>query len=109
VDPLIFSTFLSLGAAGCVDYLVAQLIREITFHLGVDDPATGEAGILQRLTPLDQVRAVLILLGFSFIPILAPYAGAALRWYRVRPAASLLGFACSLLRVGLRDSIAQMV
>jgi hypothetical protein len=51
VDPLIFSTFLSLGAAGWVDYLVAQLIREITFHSGVNDSATGEADVLQRLTP----------------------------------------------------------
>ena len=81
-------------------YVAAQLLQEIVFHLGINDSASGEAEILQRLTFLDQFRAVALLLGFSFIPILAAYAGVALRRYPLRPAASLLGFAFSLLFVG---------
>lgn len=70
------------------------------FHLGLNDSASGQAEILRRLTFLDQFRAVVLLLGFSLIPILAAYAGATLRRYRLRPAASLLGFAFSVLFVG---------
>jgi hypothetical protein len=98
-------SFYRLGAACCVYYVFAQLIQEITFHLGINDSATGEAEILQRLLPLDQFRAVLILLGFSFIPIITAYAAVALRRYRVRPGASALGFAFSFLFVGMEVSI----
>lgn len=88
-------------AAVCTTYYVlAQLLQEIVFHLGLNDSAFGEAEILQRLTFLDQFRAVTLLLGFSFIPILAAYAAVALRCYYFRPAASLLGFAFSVLFVG---------
>jgi hypothetical protein len=97
--------FYRLGAACCVYYVFAQLIQEITFHLGLNDSAVGQAEILQRLSPLDQLRAVLILLGFSFIPIIAAYAGVALLRYRLRPAASVLGFAFSFLFVGMELSI----
>jgi hypothetical protein len=55
--------------------------------------------------PLDQFRAVLILLGFTFIPIITAFAGVVLRRYRIRPAASLLGFAFSLLFVGAEMSV----
>ena len=89
-----------MGAVCCVYYIVAQLLQEIVFHLGINDSASGEAEILQRLTFLDQFRAVVLLLGFSLIPILAAYAGVALRRYPLRPAASLLGFAFSLRFVG---------
>ena len=97
-------TFYGLGAACCVYYIFAQLIQEITFHFGINDAAMGEAEILQRLLPLDQLRAVLILLGFSFIPIIAAYAAIALLQYRLRPAASVLGFAFSFLFVGMELS-----
>jgi hypothetical protein len=97
--------FYRLGAACCVYYVLAQLIQEITFHFGINDSAAGEAEILQRLLPLDQLRAVLILLAFSFIPIIAAYAGVALLRYRARPAASLLGFGFSFLFVGTEASI----
>ena len=92
--------FYCLGAVCCIYYVVAQLLQEIVFHLGISDSASGEAEILQRLTSLDQFRAVVLLLAFSFIPILAAYAGVALRRYPLRPAASLLGFAFALLFVG---------
>ena len=92
--------FYRLAAVCCVYYVVAQLLQEIVFHLGLNDSASGEAEILQRLTFLDQFRAVALLLGFSFIPILAAYAAVALRRYPLRPAGSLLGFAFSLLFVG---------
>jgi hypothetical protein len=92
--------FYRLAAVCCVYYVVAQLIQEIVFHLGINDSASGEAEILQRLMFLDQFRAGAILLGFSLIPILAAYAGVALRRYPVRSAASLLGFAFSLVFVG---------
>jgi hypothetical protein len=92
--------FYRLAAACCVYYVAAQLLQEIVFHLGINDSASGEAEILQRLTFLDQLRAVAILLGFSLIPILAAYAAVALCRYAHRPAASLLGFAFSLLFVG---------
>jgi len=92
--------FYRLAAVCCAYYVVAQLLQEIVFHLGLNDSASGEAEILQRLTFLDQFRAVALLLGFSFIPILAAYAGVALGRYALRPAASLLGFAFSVLFVG---------
>lgn len=63
--------FYRFGATCCVYYIFAQLIQEITFHFGINASATGAAEILQRVMPLDQCRAVLLLLGFSFIPILA--------------------------------------
>lgn len=97
--------FYRLGAACCVYYVFAQLIQEITFRLGINVSATGEAEILQRLLPLDQFRAVLVLLGFTFIPIIMAYAGVALRRCRVRPGASVLGFAFSFLFVGMEMSI----
>lgn len=63
------------------------------------------AAIWQRLMPLDQFRAVLILRGFTFIPILTAFAGVALRRYRIRPAASMLGFAFSALFVAAEMSV----
>ena len=98
-------SFYRFGAACCVYYVAAQLVQEITFHFGLNVSATGEAEILQRLLPLDQLRAVLILLGFSFVPIVTAFAGIALLRYRARPAASLLGFAFSFLFVGMEASI----
>ena len=92
--------FYRLAGICCVYYVAGQLFQEIVFHLGLNDAASGEAEILQRLTFLDQFRAVVLLLGFSFIPILAAYAGVALRRYSHQPAASLLGFTFSLLFVG---------
>jgi hypothetical protein len=92
--------FYRIAAACCAYYVVAQLLQEIVFHLRISDSASGETEILQRLTFLDQLRAVALLLGFSFIPILAAYAATALRRYPLRPALSLLGFAFSLLFVG---------
>ena len=92
--------FYRLAAVCSVYYIAAQFLQEIAFHLGLNDSASGEAEILQRLTFLDQFRAVALLLGFSFIPILATYAGVGLGRYSLRPAASLLGFAFSLLFVG---------
>jgi hypothetical protein len=91
--------FYRLAAVCCGYYVAAQLLQEIVFHLGLNDAASGEAEILQRLKFLDQFRAVVILLGFSLVPILIAYAGVALRRFPVRPAASLLGFAFSLLFV----------
>jgi hypothetical protein len=95
------STLFYRFAAFCSTYyIIAQLLQEIVFHLGLNDSAFGEAEILQRLTFLDQFRAVALLLGFSFIPILTAYAGVALRCFFLRPAASLLGFAFAVLFVG---------
>lgn len=96
-SPALFHRFAALC---CVYYVVAQLLQEIVFHLGLNDSASGEAEILQRLTSLDQHRAVVLLLGFTLIPILAAYAAVALRRHSLRPASSLLGFAFSLLFVG---------
>jgi hypothetical protein len=62
------------------------------------------AAIWQRLMPLDQFRAVLILLGFTFIPIITAFAGVALR-RRIRPAASMLGFAFSAVFVAAEMSV----
>jgi hypothetical protein len=98
-------SFYRLGAACAVYYVAAQFFQQVAFHLGLDLSATGEAAILQRLMPLDQFRAVLILLGFSFIPIITAYAGVAVRRYRVHPGASALGFAFSCLFVGTEVSI----
>lgn len=96
--------FYRLGAVCCAYYVVAQLFQEISFHFGINDSASGEAGILQRRAPLDQFRLILILLGFSLIPIITAYAGVALRRYRTQPAASLLGFAFAVLFVGSEAS-----
>jgi hypothetical protein len=92
--------FYRLAALCSVYYIAAQLLQQIVFHMGLNNSASGEAEILQRLTFLDQFRAVVLLLGFSIIPILAAYAGVALRRYPRRPATSLLGFVFSLLFVG---------
>lgn len=78
-------------------YVVAQGIQEISFHYGIDDSASGEQAILQRLAPLDQFRLTVILL--SFFPILIAFGAVALRRARKRPAASLLGFSFSFLFV----------
>ena len=94
-----------MGAACSVYYIAAQLVQEITFHFGLNDSAVGEAEILQRLTFLDHFRAVLLLLGFSFIPIITAFAGVSLRKFRIRPAASVLGFGFSLLFVGSEISV----
>jgi len=96
--------FYRLGAVCCAYYVAAQLFQEISFHFGINDSAGGEAEILQRRTPLDQFRLILILLGFSLIPIITAYAGVALRRYRARPAASLLGFAFAVMFVGFEAS-----
>jgi hypothetical protein len=58
--------------------------------------------------PLDQFRAVLILLGFTFIPIITAFAGVALRRYRIRPAASMLGFAFSAVFVAAEMSVRSL-
>jgi hypothetical protein len=97
--------FYRLGAACCLYYITAQFIQEITFRFGINDSATGENEIWQRLMPLDQFRAVLILLGFTLIPIITASAGVALRRYRIRPAASMLGFAFSALFVAAEMSV----
>jgi hypothetical protein len=99
------SGFYRFGAVCCGYYVTAQFIQELTFHFGINDSAVGEAEILQRLTRLDQVRAILILLGFTFIPIITAFAGVALCRYRLRPAASLLGFAFAVLFVAAEMSV----
>ena len=99
-EDFFFSTFLS-SCGGLLRLLCCRAApARDRFHLGLNDSASGEAEILQRLTFLDQFRAVALLLGFSFIPILAAYAAVALRRYPLRPAGSLLGSAFSLLFVG---------
>ena len=89
-----FYRFASVCAAF---YVVAQIAQEITFHNGINDSAVGEQGILQRLMPLDQFRLTVLLL--SFFPILVAFGAVALRRAKMRPAASLLGFAFSFLFV----------
>lgn len=49
-------SFYKFGAVCCLYYISAQLVQELTFHLGINDSATGESGVLQRLMPLDQFR-----------------------------------------------------
>lgn len=97
--------FCRFAALCCAYYVLAQLLQEILFHLSLNDSASGEAEFLQRLTSLDQLRAVVLLLGFTLIPILAAYAAVALRRFSLRPASSLLGFAFSLLFVGSEAGI----
>lgn len=91
--------FYRIAAGCCCYYVAAQVLQKIAVHLGVNDFATGEAEILQRLTFLDQLRLAAVLLSFSLIPILAAYSGVVLRRYRLRLAPSLLGFAFSLIFV----------
>ncbi len=97
--------FYRLGAVCCAYYVAAQLFQEISFHFGINDSASGIAEIMQRLAPLDRFRSILILLGFSLIPIITAYAGVALNRYRARPGASLLGFAFAVLFVGSEASV----
>jgi hypothetical protein len=99
------STFYRLAALCCAYYVTAQLLQNIILHLGINDSASGEAEILQRLTFLDRFRAIALLLGFSIVPILAAYAGVALRRYALRPAASLLGFGYAVLFVGSESAV----
>jgi hypothetical protein len=78
-------------------YVAAQVIQEITFHLGINDSATGEQGILQRLMQLDQFRLTVLLL--SFFAITVAFGAVTVRRWEIRPAASLLGFAFTFLFV----------
>jgi hypothetical protein len=89
--------FYRFATACCAYYVIAQVIQEAAFRNGINDAATGEQGILQRLLPLDQFRLVVILL--SFFPILVAFAAVALRRIRLSLAASLLGFTFSFLFV----------
>ncbi|HYL68068.1 MAG TPA: hypothetical protein VEX69_02795 [Candidatus Limnocylindria bacterium] len=91
------ANFYRFAAACSAFYVVAQITQEITFHSGINDSASGELAILQRLEPLDQFRLTVILL--SFFPIVVAFGAVALRRAKMRPAASLLGFAFSLLFV----------
>jgi hypothetical protein len=94
-------TFYRFATACCAYYVIAQVIQEAAFRHGINDAATREQGILQRLMPLDQFRLSVILL--SFFPILVAFAAVALR--RVRsPAAALLGFTFSFLFVAAEVS-----
>lgn len=90
-------SFYRLATACCAYYVIAQIIQQAAFQHGINDAATGEQGILQRLLPLDQFRLSVILL--SFFPILVAFAAVALRRIRSSPAAALLGFTFSFLFV----------
>ena len=90
-------TFYRFATACCAYYVIAQVIQQAAFAHGINDAATGEQGILQRLLPLDQFRLSVLLL--SFFPILVAFAAVALRRVRSNPAASLLGFTFSFLFV----------
>jgi len=59
------ANFYRFAAACSAFYVLAQLFQEITFHYGINDGASGEQAILQRLAPLDQFRLTVILLSFS--------------------------------------------
>jgi hypothetical protein len=89
--------FYRFATACCAYYVIAQVIQEAAFRNGINDAAAGEQGILQRLLPLDQFRLVVIL--FSFFPILVAFAAVALRRIRPSLAASVLGFTFSFLFV----------
>lgn len=91
------ANFYRFAAVCCAYYVVAQIIQEITFHYGINDSAAGEQGILQRQMPLDQLRLTVILL--SFFAITVAFGAVALRHAKIRPAASLLGFAFAFLFV----------
>lgn len=94
--------FYRVAAGCCACYVIAQVIQEAAFRHGINDAATGEQGILQRLWPLDQFRLSVILL--SFFPILVAFAAVALRRVRSSPAAALLGFTFSFLFVAAEMS-----
>jgi hypothetical protein len=91
------ANFYRFASACAAFYLVAQITQEITFHYGINDSASGEQAILERLMPLDRFRLTMILL--SFFPILVAFGALALRRAKMRPAASLLGFTFSFLFV----------
>ncbi|MGH9712926.1 MAG: hypothetical protein ACRD5M_06470 [Candidatus Acidiferrales bacterium] len=91
------SSFYRFAALCGALYVVAQVIQEIAFHSGINDLASGEQGILQRLLPLDQFRLTAILL--SFFAITVVFGAVPLRRAKLRPASSLLGFAFSFLFV----------
>jgi hypothetical protein len=94
--------FYRFATACCAYYVIAQIIQEAAFQHGINDAATGEQGILQRLLPLDQFRLSVILL--SFFPILVAFAAVALRRIRSSPAAAPLGFSFSFLFVATEVS-----
>jgi hypothetical protein len=96
-NPPSSANFYRFAAVCGAFYVAAQITQEITFHHGINDGALGEQAILQRLMPLDQLRLVVILL--SFFPIVVAFGAVALRQAKIRPAASLLGFAYSFLFV----------
>jgi hypothetical protein len=91
------ANFFHFASACAGFYVVAQTTQEIAFHYGINDSASGEQAILQRLMPLEQFRLTVILL--SFFPIVVAFGAVALRRAKMRPAASLLGFAFSFLFV----------
>jgi hypothetical protein len=91
------ANFYRVAAACSAFYVVAQIAQEIAFRSGINDNASGERAILQRLMPLDRFRLWAILL--SFFCIVVAFGAVALRRVKFRPASSLLGFAFSFLFV----------
>jgi hypothetical protein len=82
-NPSRSANFYRFATVCCACYVVAQVIQEISFRYGIDDAAAGEAGILQRLLPLDQFR--LAVMSISFFPVRVAFAAVALRRIRSNP------------------------
>jgi hypothetical protein len=91
------ANFYRFAAVCAVYYVVAQIVQEFAFHLGISDSPVSEQAILQRLTALDQFRLTMLLL--SFFAITVAFAAVALHQARWSPAASVQGFSFSFLFV----------
>ncbi|MPZ16889.1 MAG: hypothetical protein GEV06_03065 [Luteitalea sp.] len=91
-------SFFRLGAIGAALYLGAQLFQAVAFWWLPVATAPGEAIALRQL-PLDQIRNLVVLLGF--VPLLVAYTAAALTGARRFTGSAILAITFTSLFVAL--------
>ena len=73
-----------------VGFLLTQVFQKLALHVWIPAATTPEQELLAYLLPIDRARALLVMVGILLLMV--PFAAIALRYRRVRPVASLLGF-----------------
>lgn len=92
-----------LFAAACVlAFVLAQAFQECAYHFWIPEPQTPEAELLTYLLPVDQLRALLVML--SIMGLIAPYAVIALAFRKQAPLAAILGLTFGAAFIGFEIS-----
>lgn len=71
-------------------FLLTQIFQQFAFRVWLPATTTPEQELLAYSLPIDKARALAVLAGI--VLLLVPFAAIALRYRRVRPVASVLGF-----------------